>query len=183
MVERHDKKETEMNYKRIKSTEVEIEHKTHEPKNFYCVGVPGKAFVVESGGKRSVTGNTMHVEGNSKLFRSYCAEKPRIVTEDFKKEIYEMSRQAVKLEDKFINLAYNMGEIEGLTREEVKSYVRYITDRRLLQLGLKPNFGVKENPLPWLEWVLNGADHTNFFEGRVTEYEVAGLSGQWDEAY
>jgi len=30
---------------------------------------------------------------------------------------------------------------------------------------------------------LNGADHTNFFENRVTEYEVAGLQGNWDEAY
>ena len=27
-----------------------------------------------------------------------------------------------------------MGEIEGLTMEEVKTYIRYITDRRLLQL-------------------------------------------------
>ena len=54
--------------------------------------------------------------------------------------------------------------------EEVKTYIRYITDRRLLQLGLKTNFKVKNNPLPWLEWILNGADHTNFFENRVTEY-------------
>jgi ribonucleoside-diphosphate reductase beta chain len=48
---------------------------------------------------------------------------------------------------------------------------------------MKPNFKVKDNPLPWLEWVLNGADHTNFFENRVTEYEVAGLKGDWDDAY
>jgi ribonucleoside-diphosphate reductase beta chain len=53
----------------------------------------------------------------------------------------------------------------------------------LLQLGLKPNFKVKDNPLTWLEWVLNGADHTNFFENRVTEYEVAGLNGKWDDVY
>jgi ribonucleoside-diphosphate reductase beta chain len=125
----------------------------------------------------------MHVEGNSKLFRSFCNEHQRIVDTDFKAEIYEMSRKAVELEDKFIDLAYEMGDIEGLSKEEVKQYIRYIADRRLLQLGLKTNFKVKENPLPWLEWVLNGADHTNFFENRVTEYEVAGLSGTWEEAY
>ena len=67
--------------------------------------------------------------------------------------------------------------------KEVKEYCRYITDRRLLQLGLKPNFKVKDNPLTWLEWVLNGADHTNFFENRVTEYEVAGFNGKWDDVY
>ena len=94
-----------------------------------------------------------------------------------------MAKDIVKLEDKFIELAYEMGDIEGLTMEEVKTYIRYITDRRLLQLGLKTNFKVKNNPLPWLEWILNGADHTNFFENRVTEYEVAGLTGSWDGAY
>lgn len=131
----------------------------------------------------SIRDESMHVEGNSKLFRSFCSEHPRIVDDSFKKEIYEMSKYAVKLEDKFIELAYSIGEIDGLSSEEVKQYIRYITDRRLLQLGLKPVFKVKNNPLPWLEWILNGADHTNFFENRVTEYEVAGLSGSWDDAY
>ena len=131
----------------------------------------------------SIRDESMHVEGNSKLFKAFCAEHNRIVDDEFKKEIYEMAKRAVKLEDKFVDLAYKIGEIEGLNAEEVKQYIRYITDRRLLQLGLKPNYGVKDNPLPWLEWVLNGADHTNFFEARVTEYEVAGLKGSWDEAY
>jgi glutaredoxin 3 len=131
----------------------------------------------------SIRDESMHVEGNSKLFKQFCAEHNRIVDDEFKKEIYNMAKRAVKLEDKFVDLAYQIGEIEGLSAEDVKQYIRYITDRRLLQLGLKPNYGVKNNPLPWLEWVLNGADHTNFFENRVTEYEVAGLKGSWDEAY
>ena len=131
----------------------------------------------------SIRDESIHVEGVSKLFKAYCAEHPKIVNDEFKAEIYEMARVAVKLEDKFVDLAYKLGDIEGLDEKEVKQYIRYITDRRLLQLGLKTNFKVKENPLPWLEWVLNGADHTNFFENRVTEYEVAGLSGKWDEVY
>ena len=131
----------------------------------------------------SIRDESIHVEGNAFLFRTFCAEHPRIVDDSFKLEIYEMARQAVKLEDKFVDLAYKMGEVQGLTPDEVKQYIRYITDRRLLQLGLKPNFKVKDNPLPWLEWVLNGADHTNFFENRVTEYEVAGLTGSWEDAY
>jgi len=131
----------------------------------------------------SIRDETMHVEGNSRIFKTLCAENPRIVNDEFKSEIYEMSRIAVKLEDKFINLAYKMGDVEGLNADDVKRYIRHITDRRLIQLGLKPNFKVKENPLPWLDWILNGADHTNFFEGRVTEYEVAGLTGKWENAY
>jgi glutaredoxin 3 len=131
----------------------------------------------------SIRDESIHVEGNSKLFKTFCKEHNRVVDDSFKKEIYEMSKDIVDLEDKFIDLAYEMGEIDGLQKSEVKEYIRYITDRRLLQLGMKTNFKVKDNPLPWLEWVLNGADHTNFFENRVTEYEVAGLQGNWDEAY
>ena len=131
----------------------------------------------------SIRDESMHVEGNSNLFKSFCAEHPKLVDDEFKKEIYMMATEIVKLEDKFIDLAYSLGDIEGLSADDVKKYIRYITDRRLLQLGLKTTFKVKENPLSWLEWVLNGADHTNFFENRVTEYEVAGLSGTWETAY
>jgi len=131
----------------------------------------------------SIRDESIHVEGNSRLFRTYCAEHPRIVDDEFKAEIYEIARNVVKLEDKFIELAYKLDGIQGLTAEEVKQYIRYIADRRLLQLGLKTNFKVKDNPLSWLEWVLNGADHTNFFENRVTEYEVAGLTGTWDDVW
>ena len=131
----------------------------------------------------SVRDESMHVEGIAHLFRAYCSENARIVDNDFKKKIYEMSTKIVDLEDKFIDLAYKMGDIEGLPKKDVKQYIRYIADRRLLQLGLKTNFKVKENPIPWLEWILNAADHTNFFENRVTEYEVAGMSGDWDDAY
>lgn len=94
-----------------------------------------------------------------------------------------MASKAVELEDKFIELAYELGTIEGLKADEVKQYIRHITDRRLNQLGLKEIYNIEKNPLTWLEWILNGADHTNFFENRVTEYEVAGLTGSWDEAY
>ena len=171
--------------RRIKSTEVQIKHHKHdEPKNFYCLAVPGKAFFVQDkNGNKSVTGNTMHVEGITKLFKTYCAEHPRIVDEQFKKDIYAIARQSVKLEDKFLKLAYKIGDIEGLTESDVKQYIRFITDRRLLQLGLNTNYKVKENPLPWLDWVINGADHTNFFENVVTNYDVAGLQGKWSDAY
>jgi len=139
----------------------------------------------------SIRDETMHVDGMTQIFRGFCEEHPRVVTDDFKREIYTMLRHVVELEDAFIDLAYN-GEVgvddlsiamAGLQKEDVKLYIRHIADRRLLQLGLKPNFEVKDNPLPWLDWVLNAPDHTNFFENRVTEYEVGGLKGTWGEVY
>jgi len=134
----------------------------------------------------SIRDETMHVQGNAKLFREFCEEHPRVVNDELKSKIYEMSKNAVRLEDNFIDLAFNgSAEIQGLTKQEVKDYIRHIADRRLLQLGMKPVFKQKDNPLPWLDWVLNGASHDNFFEKRVTEYSVNGMEGDWgweDEA-
>jgi ribonucleoside-diphosphate reductase beta chain len=127
----------------------------------------------------SIRDETMHTNGMVKLFREFCDEHPRIVNDEFKKGIYEMFRTGIKLEDKVIDNAFQMGPVEGLTSEEVKKYIRYIADRRLIQLGLKGNWKVKKNPVPWLEWVLNGASHKNFFEGTVTDYNANGMEGEW----
>jgi glutaredoxin 3 len=128
----------------------------------------------------SIRDETMHVEGMTKLFRTYLDEHPRIVNDEFKQSIYQMFRDAVALEDKVIDLAYeSVGTIDGLSADEVKQYIRYIADRRLIQLGLKGNFGIKNNPLPWLDWVVNGDSLKNFFEGVVTDYNAAGMDGNW----
>jgi len=149
--------------------------------NFQRFGkMKGMATIVEW----SIRDETIHVQGNSKLFREFCEEHPRIVNDELKSKIYSMAENAVKLEEKFIQLAFKGNEVQGLTRKEVRDYIRHIADRRLLQLGLKPLFNQKKNPLPWLDWVLNGASHDNFFEKRVTEYSVAGMEGEdygWEE--
>tara|TARA_R100000995_G_scaffold81087_1_gene53562 strand:- start:2117 stop:2500 length:384 start_codon:yes stop_codon:yes gene_type:complete len=115
----------------------------------------------------------------TKLFREFIQENIEIWTDDFKKELYDICRQMVELEDKFLDLVFEMGDIEGLTKQDMYKYNRYIADRRLLQLGLKPNYNQKDNPLPWLDEVM-GIEHQNFFEGRATTYMKAGLRGKQD---
>lgn len=131
----------------------------------------------------SVRDESLHVDSMIKLFHTLVDEYPQYWTDDNKKEIYQACREMVRLEDKFIDLAFEMGGIEGLSAKEVKQYIRFIADRRLLQLGLKPNYKVKDNPLPWLDWILNGVEHANFFESRATEYGKASLGGTWDEVW
>jgi len=124
----------------------------------------------------SIRDESLHVEAMTKLFREFIQENLDLWTDNFKKEIYQACRDMVDLEDRFLNLVFEMGNIEGLTQAEMKQYIRYIADRRLLQLGLKPNYNVKDNPLTWLDDVL-GVEHQNFFEGRATSYMKAGLRG------
>ena len=86
-------------------------------------------------------------------------------------------------EDAFIDLAFEQGPVQGLTAAGVKTYIRYIADRRLVQLGLEPMFHVERNPLAWLDEMLNAVEHANFFENRSTEYIKASTVGSWDEAF
>ena len=124
----------------------------------------------------SIRDESLHVEAMTTLFKEFIKENVDIWTDDFKKEIYQVCREMVKLEDKFLDLVFELGDIQGLTKDEMKEYIRYIADRRLLQLGLKPNYKVSDNPLLWLDDVL-GVEHQNFFEGRATTYMKAGLKG------
>ena len=128
----------------------------------------------------SIRDESLHVEAMTKLFREFIQENIDIWTDNFKKEIYQACREMGALEDKFLDLVFEMGDIEGLTKKEVSQYIRYIADRRLLQLGLKPNYKVKDNPLGWLDEVL-GVEHQNFFEGRATAYMKAGLRGNMNK--
>ena len=127
----------------------------------------------------SIRDESMHVEAMTKLFREFIKENMDIWTDDFKKELYDICREMVTLEDKFLDLVFEMGDIQGLTKKDMYAYNRYIADRRLLQLGLKTNYDQRENPLGWLDEV-TGVEHQNFFEGRATTYMKAGLRGRQD---
>ncbi|MDE1151825.1 MAG: ribonucleotide-diphosphate reductase subunit beta [Micavibrio sp.] len=131
----------------------------------------------------SVRDETLHTLSVIKLFKTFIQENPEVWTEKLQNDITEACKTIIHHEDAFIDLAFEMGEVEGLTAQEVKDYIRYIGDRRLTQLGLSPIFGVEKNPLPWMDAMLNGAEHTNFFENRATEYSKASTQGSWEEAF
>ena len=131
----------------------------------------------------SVRDETLHCNSMIRLFRDFVKEEPQIWNDKLKNEIYEACKTIVHHEDAFIDLAFQMGPMQGLTAEEVKQYIRFIGNRRLEQLGLNPIYDVKENPLKWLDTMLNGVEHMNFFEGRATEYSKASTKGTWGEVF
>jgi ribonucleoside-diphosphate reductase beta chain len=131
----------------------------------------------------SVRDETLHCLSMIKLFKSFIAENPDIWTEKLRTEITDSAKRIIEIEDAFIDLAFEQGAVEGLAPEEVKQYIRYIADRRLQQLDLEPLYGVDKNPLPWMDQMLNGAEHTNFFENRSTEYSKASTQGSWEDAF
>ena len=131
----------------------------------------------------SIVDETQHTENMIKLFRTYIEENREIWNDELKGRLYTIAERMVELEDKFIDLAFQMGPMEDLTAEDVKKYIRYIADRRLISLGLKGQFKVKRNPLPWVEEMINAPTHTNFFENRATDYAKGSLSGDWGDVW
>ena len=131
----------------------------------------------------SVRDETLHCNSMIKIFNTFCAENPGLLDASLKKEITDACRTIVEHEDAFIDLAFEMGPIEGLTAQQIKDYIRWIANRRLLQLKMDEIYDVKENPLEWIDTMLNGVEHMNFFEGRATEYSKASTKGSWVEAF
>jgi ribonucleoside-diphosphate reductase beta chain len=131
----------------------------------------------------SIVDETLHAESMIKLFRTYIEENKQIWNDDLKSKIYTIAENMVQLEDKFIDLAFKMGPMKNLTADDVKQYIRYITDRRLISLGLKGIMKVKTNPLLWVEEMINAPTHTNFFENRATDYAKGALKGNWSDVW
>lgn len=131
----------------------------------------------------SIVDETLHAESMIKLFRTFIEENRDIWNDELKSEIYTIAEKMVQLEDKFIDLAFEMGPMQDLEAADVKQYIRYIADRRLISLGLKGINKVKKNPLPWVEEMINAPIHTNFFENRSTDYAKGASSGTWDDVW
>lgn len=130
----------------------------------------------------SVRDETLHCEGIIKLFHEF-AKETGAYDDQLKNELVEICKNVVSLEDDFIDLAFNMGEIEGMQAQDIKNYVRFIADWRLEQLKIQPIYGIKKHPLPWLRPLLNGVEHANFFETRATEYSKGATKGSWTETW
>jgi ribonucleoside-diphosphate reductase beta chain len=130
----------------------------------------------------SIADESLHCESMIRLFREFIKENKDIWTDQLKAQIYTVAEKMVELEDKFIDLAFGVNEMEGLTKEDVKQYIRYIADRRLISLGMRGIFKVKKNPLPWVDGML-GTTHTNFFENKSTDYAKGALTGNWDQVW
>ena len=115
--------------------------------------------------------------------KEFIKENPEIWNDSLKSKIYTIAEKMVDLEDKFIDLSFANESMRDLTADDVKKYIRYIADRRLIGLGMKGIYKVKKNPLPWVEEMINAPVHGNFFENRVTDYAKGALSGTWEDVW
>lgn len=137
----------------------------------------------------SVRDESLHCESIIRLYHEWN-EQTGAVTKSVESDVIDVAKTMVALEDKFVELAFEVGDVQGMTTNDIQQYIRYICDWRLTQLKLTPVYGYfagdshgysqsKAHPLPWLTSILNGVEHANFFETRATEYSKAATTGEW----
>lgn len=119
---------------------------------------------------------SIHLAFGCDLINTIKAENPEVWTEDFQKEIVELIKEAVILEQQYAYDACPEGLL-GINAQQFSDYVEYIADRRLARIGLPEQY-FKENPFLWMSQSTDLSKEKNFFETRVTEYQSAG-SLEW----
>ena len=133
----------------------------------------------------SIRDESLHSTAGCWLFRTFINENPELWTDELKKEIYDAARTTVQLEDAFIDMAFANGNIEGLTKEDLKTYIRFRTNTKLQDLGLKSNWKNIDKSIIdkffWFDVISQGVEHADFFSGRVTTYAKGSLN--WDSIY
>lgn len=130
----------------------------------------------------SIRDESIHVKGLAALFRQLVQEHPEVVDDAFKKNIYSTARECVRLEDRFIDLAFKMGGIEGIDGAGTKQYIRSVCDYRMAQIGFKAEYNVA-NPFDWLDWITSSSTVENFFEANTTGYSKNSMVGSYEGGY
>jgi ribonucleoside-diphosphate reductase beta chain len=120
---------------------------------------------------------SLHLAFGCDLINTIRAENPGVWNGAFADEVTELVAKAVELEQAYAYDACPDGLL-GINAEKFCHYVEYVADRRLERLQLPKKYG-RENPFPWMSQATDLAKEKNFFETRVTEYQI-GASLEWD---
>jgi ribonucleoside-diphosphate reductase beta chain len=108
-------------------------------------------------------------------------EEPHLFDARWAQQVQAMIEEAVECEAAFAEDVLS-GGVVGLTRREMRQYLEYVADQRLVMLGLRPRYNSR-NPFPFME-LQDVQELTNFFERRVSAYQVA-VQGEvaFDQAF
>jgi ribonucleoside-diphosphate reductase beta chain len=130
----------------------------------------------------SVRDESLHSKAGCWLFRTMLEEMPEL-NEGMEKQIYEACDLSVKLEFDFIDKAFEMGEIEGLNKDQLKNFIKERANQKLIELGYNPLYNdIDPNLLKQMEWfghLTSGKTHQDFFAGRVTDYSKS--TADWSD--
>jgi ribonucleoside-diphosphate reductase beta chain len=131
----------------------------------------------------SVRDESLHSKAGCWLFRTLLEECPELDTPELTQSIYEACDLSVKLEFDFIDKAFEMGNIEGLSVDQLKNFIKERANQKLVELGYSIIYNdIDPNLLKQMEWfghLTSGKSHSDFFSTRVTDY--AKSTADWSD--
>jgi ribonucleoside-diphosphate reductase beta chain len=116
---------------------------------------------------------SMHMAFAFDVVETIRREEPELFDESVAAEVRAMLAEAVECEVQFAEDLLGQG-IPGLSLTDMREYLEHVADRRLVQLGLTPDYGAR-NPFGFME-LQDVQELSNFFERRVSAYQV-GVTG------
>lgn len=147
---------------------------------FYC----GFTQILSMGNRNKMTGTaeqfqyilrdeSMHVNFGIDLINAIKIENPHLWDEEMQAEAAKMILEGTLLEIDYARDTMPRGVL-GMNAKQMEEYLQFIANRRLVQIGLEPEFAGVTNPFPWMSEIMDLRKEKNFFETRVTEYQVGG---------
>lgn len=116
-----------------------------------------------------------HATNGLRLFNILKSENQELWTDELKKDIYDAARLSIKLEDDFLDKVFELGDIEGVKKDDVKAYMRHRANLSLKEMGLKPNWTnvnkeAVDNISSWFDVMVFGTKSHDFFAGKDASY-------------
>ena len=147
---------------------------------FYC----GFTQILSMGRRNKMTGTaeqfqyilrdeSMHVNFGIDVINQIKIENPHLWDDEMKSEAAQMILEGTELEIQYARDTMPRGVL-GMNAAMMEEYLKFIANRRLTQLGLDEEFAGVSNPFPWMSEIIDLRKEKNFFETRVTEYQVGG---------
>jgi ribonucleoside-diphosphate reductase beta chain len=131
----------------------------------------------------SVRDESLHSQAGCWLFRTLMQESPELDTAEMRNNVTEACHLSVKLEFDFIDKAFEMGEIEGLNKDQLKNFIKARANDKMKELGYNPVYNdIDPSLLKQMEWfghLTSGKTHQDFFANRVTDYSKS--TGDWSD--
>ena len=138
--------------------------------------------------KWSVRDESLHSRMGCQLFRQMCQEDKDLL-EACRNDITEAALTMVKLEEKYIDKMFEMGDIEGISANDLKQFIKKRANEKLIELGyidLGSYFDYDEKAASNLDWfyhLTGGHTHTDFFAVRSTDYSKANEGEDFEDVW
>ena len=152
---------------------------------FYC----GFTQILSMGRRNKMTGTaeqfqyilrdeSMHLNFGIDVINTIKMENPHLWDAQMQEEATQMILQGAQLEIEYAQDTMPRGVL-GMNAATMADYLKFIANRRLVQIGLKEQFPGVANPFPWMSEIMDLKKEKNFFETRVVDYQTGGALS-WD---